>query len=62
MKATLIGAGCIAALLAAPRGPQTLPRRAISPRTCFTCHGTDGRSVGMFPGLAGRDKATAADP
>jgi sulfide dehydrogenase cytochrome subunit len=25
---------------------------------CATCHGTDGRSRGGIPGLAGRDKAS----
>ena len=25
--------------------------------TCANCHGTDGRSVGTVPGLAGADKA-----
>jgi cytochrome c553 len=25
--------------------------------TCTNCHGTDGRSVGTLPGLAGVDKA-----
>jgi len=58
MKAILIGTGCIAALLAAPavaQGPNAARSLAA---TCFTCHGSDGRSVGgVPPGLAGRDKA-----
>jgi cytochrome c553 len=28
--------------------------------TCANCHGTDGRSVGTVPGLAGVDKAYVA--
>ena len=28
--------------------------------TCTFCHGTDGRSVGMTPGLAGADKGYLA--
>jgi sulfide dehydrogenase cytochrome subunit len=28
--------------------------------TCANCHGTDGRSVGTVPGLAGVDKAYMA--
>ena len=28
--------------------------------TCANCHGTDGRSVGTVPGLAGVDKAVMA--
>lgn len=29
--------------------------------TCANCHGTDGRSVGTVPGLAGIDKAYLAE-
>lgn len=28
--------------------------------TCALCHGTDGKSVGAFPALAGQDKAVLA--
>ena len=28
--------------------------------TCANCHGTDGRSVGVVPGLAGADKTFLA--
>ena len=58
MKAILIGAGCIAALLSAPAVAQDPNAARNLAATCFTCHGSDGRSVGgVPPGLAGRDKA-----
>ena len=58
MKAILIGAGCIAALLSAPAVAQDPNVARSLAATCFTCHGSDGRSVGgVPPGLAGRDKA-----
>lgn len=58
----LLGAGCILAFLAVPAAGQdpkqgTNEARSLA-ATCFTCHGTDGRSVGgVPPALAGRDKA-----
>jgi len=58
MKAILIGAGCMAALLNAPAWAQDPNAARSLAATCFTCHGPDGRSVGGIPpGLAGRDKA-----
>ena len=58
MKTILIGAGCIAALLTAPAEAQDPNAARSLAATCFTCHGSDGRSVGgVPPGLAGRDKA-----
>ena len=58
MKAILIGAGCIAVLLSAPANAQDPNAARSLAATCFTCHGSDGRSVGgVPPGLAGRDKA-----
>jgi cytochrome subunit of sulfide dehydrogenase len=58
MKLILIGAGCVAALLAAPAGAQDANAARNLAATCFTCHGNDGRSVGgVPPGLAGRSKA-----
>jgi cytochrome c553 len=58
MKTILIGAGCIAALLSAPAEAQDPNAARSLAATCFTCHGSDGRSVGGIPpGLAGRDKA-----
>lgn len=61
MRATILGAGCAAALIAAGLAP---PAEAQSPAqarslaaTCFTCHGSDGRSVGSVPpSLAGMNK------
>jgi cytochrome subunit of sulfide dehydrogenase len=60
MKTVLIGVGCAAALLAvaAPAWAQDATKARSLAATCFTCHGSDGRSVGgVPPGLAGRDKA-----
>jgi sulfide dehydrogenase cytochrome subunit len=58
MKAILIGAGCVVALLAAPAGAQDANAARNLAATCFTCHGNDGRSVGgVPPALAGRSKA-----
>lgn len=58
MKRIFIGAGCIVALLSAPALAQDPNAARSLAATCFTCHGSDGRSVGGIPpGLAGRDKA-----
>ena len=62
MRATIMGAGCAAALIAAglatPAEAQNPAQARGLAATCFTCHGSDGRSVGgVPPGLAGRDKA-----
>ncbi len=61
MRPTLMRAGCAAMLLA---GCAAAPAWAQDPvyarnlaSACFTCHGTDGRSVGNVPpALAGRDR------
>ena len=51
------------ALLIAGSALSTLSQAADSnagrnlSATCALCHGTDGRSVGTFPALAGQDKA-----
>jgi cytochrome c553 len=59
-----IAAGYAAALLAASAAsaqaqvPNPNAARALA-ATCFTCHGTDGRSVGgVPPSLAGQGKAS----
>lgn len=61
MKPTVIGAWSAAVLLAAGVAAQALAQDATYARnlasTCFTCHGTDGRSVGgVPPSLAGQDR------
>lgn len=57
MRITLIAAGWAAALLAVPAVAQDPNAARALAATCFTCHGSDGRSVGNVPpGLAGRDK------
>jgi cytochrome c553 len=57
MKIWQIGAGCVLALLAAPVAAQDPNAARALAATCFTCHGSDGRSVGgVPPALAGRDK------
>ena len=50
---------------AAATGPLAYAQDAASNvrgmvATCANCHGTDGRSVGAVPGLAGMDKAYLA--
>jgi sulfide dehydrogenase cytochrome subunit len=48
-------------LLAAATGPAAYAQDSSAARgmaaTCANCHGTEGRSVGTVPGLAGVDKA-----
>ncbi|MDH3287180.1 MAG: cytochrome C [Betaproteobacteria bacterium] len=60
MKRVAIGAGCAALLLwggiVAHAQDSTYARSLAA--TCFTCHGTDGHSVGGVPSsLAGQNKA-----
>jgi cytochrome c553 len=61
IRRAVIGSWCaVSALLAGVAAPA-MAQDAVYARnlaaTCFTCHGTDGRSVGgVPPGLAGRDK------
>jgi cytochrome c553 len=56
-KIRFIGVGCVLALLAYPTFAQDPNAARALAATCFTCHGSDGRSVGgVPPGLAGRDK------
>ena len=53
LAVTLLPLAC-AALPAAAQDPAASRNLAAN---CFTCHGTDGRSVGgVPPGLAGRDR------
>lgn len=61
MKPTVIGIACALALAAAGAASQAGAQEATYARnlasTCFTCHGTDGRSVGgVPPSLAGRNR------
>ena len=61
MRPTAIRAGCAAVLLTAGFAGEALAQDPVYARnlasTCFTCHGTDGRSVGGIPpSLAGQDK------
>lgn len=55
------GAWCAAVLaagIAVPAAAQDAAYARNLAATCFTCHGTDGRSVGgVPPGLAGQDKS-----
>ena len=59
-RRTAIGTGCAAVVLCAgialPAAAQDAAARSLA-ATCFTCHGTDGRSVGgVPPSLAGQDR------
>ena len=61
MRPTLIRAGCAAVLLTAGFAGSAAAQDPAYARNlasaCFTCHGTDGRSVGgVPPALAGRDR------
>jgi cytochrome c553 len=61
MKPITIGAWCAGALLATGYTAPSWAQDAVQARNlasaCFTCHGTDGRSVGGIPpSLAGRDR------
>ena len=61
MRPTIIRSGCAAMLLAGGAAAQAWAQDPVYARnlasTCFTCHGTDGRSVGGIPpSLAGQDK------
>lgn len=53
-KSLLVGiAGTIfSASIAAAEGPD-VTRGAILASTCFTCHGTDGKSPGEMPSIYG---------
>jgi cytochrome c553 len=58
----MIGPACALALVAAGFASGAAAQEAVYARNlssaCFTCHGTDGRSVGNVPpSLAGRGKA-----
>jgi cytochrome c553 len=62
MKPTVIGIASALALAAAGAASQAGAQEATYARNlasaCFTCHGTDGRSVGgVPPALAGKNKA-----
>ena len=59
MRPVAIGAGCAVLLLwggAVGHAQDSTYARSLA-ATCFTCHGTDGRSVGGIPpSLAGQSK------
>ena len=53
---TIAGAGC-ASIVSIPAQAQDPNAARALAATCFTCHGTDGRSVGgVPPSLAGQPK------
>jgi len=51
MRRIVVALGC--ALTALTAGAQDKPYFVAN---CFTCHGTDGRSSGAIPALAGMNK------
>lgn len=59
MRRVAISAGCAALLLwtgVAAHAQESAYARSLA-ATCFTCHGTDGKSVGDIPpSLAGQNK------
>ena len=59
MRPLAIGAGCAVLLLwcgSVAHAQDSTQARSLA-ATCFTCHGTDGRSVnGIPPSLAGQNK------
>ena len=58
MRTAAMAIACAGALLAASAWGQQDPNYARNlAAACFTCHGTDGRSVGgVPPSLAGQDR------
>jgi sulfide dehydrogenase cytochrome subunit len=50
LAAALIGAGAL--MMSTPADAQQLPSALAL--TCATCHGTDGKSPGSIPTIAGR--------
>ena len=49
--ALIVGAG----LMALPQGAGAEdPSGAVMANTCFSCHGTDGKSAGAMPSIAGK--------
>lgn len=50
LAAALIGAGAL--IMSAPADAQQIPTALAL--TCATCHGTDGKSPGSIPTIAGR--------
>jgi cytochrome c553 len=61
MKPFIVGAWCVVVLCAAGAAAEAMAQDANAARslaaTCFTCHGSDGRSVdGVPPSLAGQSK------
>ena len=62
MKCTLHSSVAAVLLAVAPWWPAVVHAQDASTvrgmaATCANCHGTDGRSVGAVPGLAGTDKS-----
>jgi sulfide dehydrogenase cytochrome subunit len=62
IKFAICGAASLVAAAAAGSAAYAQETSAVRgmAATCTFCHGTDGRSVGMTPGLAGVDKAYLA--
>jgi len=48
-----------AGLFAGPAGAQ-MASGAVLTNTCYSCHGTDGKSVGEMPTIAGKSESFVA--
>jgi cytochrome c553 len=55
LLALSIGLSALSSSAAADTAPISAHVRGIT-ATCFTCHGTDGKSNGAIPSLAGLEK------
>ena len=58
---TLAAALAIAASFAVGPARAEMASGAVLANTCFSCHGTDGKSVGAMPTIAGKSESFIAE-